>query len=263
MRVHILGSGTSFGVPVIGCGCRTCGSKDPRDSRYRASILVEAEGASVLVDSGPEFRLQARRVGLGLRPGIDRLDALLLTHAHADHIAGLDDVRPLTKDRVLPVYGNREAIGETLARFDYVFRDTQVGGGKPRIELKVVPSEGIRIGSLRALPVPLLHGELPILGWRFGSFAYITDCSDLPEPALALLSGVEALVINGLRWLPHATHFSVDQAIEAARRIGSRRTWITHIAHDATHAELEAHCARTGADIGAAPAWDGLVIEAD
>ncbi len=260
MRVHFLGSGTSFGVPVIGCSCRTCVSTDPRDARYRSSVLVEAEGATVLVDAGPEFRLQARRVGLGQKGRLERLDALLLTHSHADHVAGLDDVRPLTNDRILPVYGNAEAIEETRSRFEYVFRQTQVGGGKPRIEL-FLASGALDIGALRIIPLPLLHGALPILGWRFGRFAYITDCSAIPEPSLALLRGVEVLTINGLRWRPHATHFSVDQGIEAARLVGARETWLTHIAHDATHEELEEHCAKYGADVGARPAWDGLVIE--
>ncbi|HET7839656.1 MAG TPA: MBL fold metallo-hydrolase, partial [Rectinemataceae bacterium] len=213
MRVHFLGTGTSFGVPVIGCSCGTCRSRDPRDARYRSSALVTGAGAAVLIDAGPEFRLQARRAGLGLRPGIERLDALLLTHAHADHVAGLDDVRPLTSERVLPVYGNTAAIAETRDRFDYVFRETQIGGGKPRIELREAPELPFQVGGLGIRAIPLLHGALGILGWRFGRFAYITDCSSIPEPSLGLLEGVEVLAINGLRWRPHATHFTVDQGI--------------------------------------------------
>jgi phosphoribosyl 1,2-cyclic phosphate phosphodiesterase len=255
MRVLFLGSGTSFGVPVIGCGCPVCASPDPRDRRYRASILIESEGASVVVDAGPEFRLQA------LRAGVSRLDALLLTHAHADHINGLDDVRPLTSSRVLPVYGNAEALAETRERFAYIFRKTQEGGGKPRIDLRLA-ERGVDIAGLRFVPVPVLHGILPILGWRAGSFAYITDCSALPEASLPLLEGVETLVINGLRREPHETHFSLDQAMEAARRIGARRTWLTHMNHESTHAELEDYCAARGRDVGARPAWDGLEFEA-
>ncbi len=209
---------------------------------------------SVVVDAGPEFRLQA------LRAGISRLDTLLLTHAHADHINGLDDVRPLTTESVLPVYGNAETLAETRERFAYIFRHTQVGGGKPRIELRLADGP-VLAGSMRFVPIPVLHGELPILGWRTGAFAYITDCSELPESAVALLHGVEVLVINGLRREPHATHFSLDQGIAAARRVGARRTWLTHMNHESSHAELEDYCAKAGADVGARPAWDGLEFE--
>jgi phosphoribosyl 1,2-cyclic phosphate phosphodiesterase len=254
MRVVFLGSGTSFGVPVIGCSCPVCRSSDPRDRRYRASILIESGGASVVVDAGPEFRLQA------LRAGISSLDALLLTHAHADHVNGLDDVRPLTTKRVLPVYGNAETLAETRERFAYIFRETQFGGGKPRIDLRMADGT-VRAGGLSIVPVPIRHGVLPILGWRTGAFAYITDCSEIPETSLPLLAGVEVLVITGLRREPHATHFSIDQGIAAARRIGARRTWLTHMNHESTHAALEEYCAKVGADVGARPSWDGLEIE--
>jgi phosphoribosyl 1,2-cyclic phosphate phosphodiesterase len=259
MRVLILGTGTSYGVPVIGCACPVCLSPDPRDRRYRASILIEARDAdgrasAVVVDAGPEFRLQA------LRAGISRLDALLLTHAHADHLNGLDDVRPLTTRSVLPVYGNAETLAETKERFAYIFRETQVGGGKPRIELREALGP-VMAGGMSLVPVPIAHGALPILGWRTGKFAYITDCSQLPESSLPLLEGVEILVVNGLRRKPHSTHFSLEQGIEAARRIGARRTWLTHMNHESTHAELEEYCAARGADVGARPAWDGLEIE--
>jgi phosphoribosyl 1,2-cyclic phosphate phosphodiesterase len=254
MRVVFLGSGTSFGVPVIGCSCPVCRSSDPRDRRYRASILIESGGSSVVVDAGPEFRLQA------LRAGISSLDALLLTHAHADHVNGLDDVRPLTAKRVLPVYGNAETLAETRERFAYIFRETQFGGGKPRIDLRMADGT-VRAGGLSIVPVPIRHGVLPILGWRTGAFAYITDCSEIPETSLPLLAGVEVLVITGLRREPHATHFSIDQGIAAARHIGARRTWLTHMNHESTHAALEAYCAKAGADVGARPSWDGLEIE--
>jgi len=254
MRVLVLGSGTSFGVPVIGCDCHVCTSSDPKDARYRASILVEAAGTSLVVDSGPEFRLQA------LRARITRLDALLLTHAHADHVGGLDDVRPLTRERALPVYGNAETLAEVRERFGYIFRETQKGGGKPRIEPRLAGGP-FRVGGLEVVPVPLLHGRLPILGWRIGSFAYITDCSELPQSSLAILSGVEYLIVNGLRRRPHETHFSLDQGIEAAKRVGARRAWLTHMNHESTHEELEAYCAERSAGVEVHPAYDGLEIE--
>ena len=277
MRITFLGTGTSFGVPTIGCGCAVCLSADPRDKRWRCSILVELGGSTLVVDAGPEFRLQC------LRAGLCSLDLLLLTHAHADHIAGLDDVRPLTQSRILPVYGNAEAVRETRARFAYAFAPLQPGGGLPRFELRLVPPEGIELprspgfpgalgpdeaggdrnggGSPRILPIPLMHGILPILGWRIGDFAYLTDCSAIPGASLRLLEGVHVLAIDGLRFRPHETHFSVDQALAAAAAIGAAETWLTHINHEASHAELEAYCAERGAKVGARPAWDGLVLE--
>ncbi len=259
MRVLFLGTGTSFGVPVIGCSCRVCASSDPRDKRYRASVLIESGrvhggAAAVVVDAGPEFRLQA------LRAGISSIDALLLTHAHADHVNGLDDVRPLTKDRILPVYGNAETLAETRERFAYIFRETQAGGGKPRVDLRLATGP-LSAGGMDFVPIPVSHGVLPILGWRTGRFAYITDCSDLPAASLPLLAGVEVLVINGLRRKPHETHFSLDQGMDAAKRIGAKRTWLTHMNHESTHEELEDYCAQRGADVGARPAWDSLEIE--
>lgn len=256
MRIRFLGTGTSHGVPVIACACPVCSSRDPRDRRFRSSILVESAEASILVDAGPEFRLQA------LGAGLERFDALLLTHAHADHLHGLDDVRPLSRKAALPVYGNEEALLEARERFSYAFRAGQEGGGKPRLALLPPPPEGFDIGDVRVLPVPLLHGALPVLGWRLGRFAYLTDCSAIPEASWALLSGVETVVLDGLRYRPHPTHFSVDEALAAARRLGARETWLTHLTHDAGHAELEAYCRRKGGDVGARPAWDGLEIEA-
>lgn len=256
MKIKVLGSGTSHGVPVIGCGCRVCRSEDPRDARTRASILVEWGQARLLVDAGPEFRLQA------LRAGIDRLDAVLITHAHADHIHGMDDLRPLCTGTALPVLGNGTAIGEFVARFDYVFRPTQKGGGKPQFAPRVVEGP-FEAGGRPVVPVPVKHGGLDILGYRMGDFAYLTDTSAIPEASFPLLAGVRHLMIDGLRFKPHPTHFSIDQAVDAARRIGASRTWITHICHDATHAELEEYLrakSRPGAEVAAA--WDGLEIEA-
>lgn len=257
MKVVFLGTGTSHGVPVVGCPCPVCRSTDPRDSRYRASILVRGDsGERILVDPGPEFRLQA------LRAGIDRLDAVLVTHAHADHIHGLDDVRPLTREGPLPVWANREARKELAVRFSYAFDPPQRGGGVPRILLREMPPGGIRVGAVEILPVPLMHGILPILGFRFGKFAYLTDCSGIPGSSRPLLAGVEVLAIDGLRDRPHPTHFSISEAVAAARSLGVREAWITHICHDHSHSKLQSLCAGLSAPgFTVRPAYDGLELE--
>jgi len=220
-------------------------------------MLASRGATGIVVDTSPEFRLQA------LRAGIRGIDALLLTHAHADHIHGLDDVRPLTHERVLPVYGNGPCLAELRQRFDYVFRESQVGGGKPRLRLVEAPAGTFDLGGIAVTALPILHGELPILGWRLGDFAWLSDCSGIPDATMDLLAGVRTLAIDGLRKKPHPTHFSVGQAIEAARRVGAERTWIVHITHDHSQAELEDLCGELGSDVGARPAWDGLEIEVD
>ncbi len=257
MRLLFLGTGTSHGVPMVGCKCPVCRSKDPRDSRYRASLLVIGDsGERVLIDAGPEFRLQA------VRAGLDRLDAVLVTHAHADHIHGLDDVRPLTWSGPLPVWANPEALRELEVRFAYAFKPRQKGGGVPQLRLLRMPPEGIRVGSLSFLPVPVLHGELEILGFRTGTFAYLTDCSGIPDSSLPLLEGVEVLAIDGLRKAPHPTHFSLAQAADAARAVGAREAWIIHLCHESSHADLEAFCAGLSSrGLSVRPAWDGLELE--
>lgn len=255
MKVRFLGTGTSHGVPVIGCSCRVCSSDDPRDTRYRSSVFVEGDrGEAILIDAGPEFRLQA------LRARLNRLDALLVTHAHADHVHGLDDVRPLTRGKPLPVYASRADIEELRHRFSYAFGHGQEGGGKPRLELTEI-GEGAAIGSLSSVPVPLMHGQRKILGYRIGGFAYLTDCSAVPETSMALLSGLDLLVVDGLRLRPHPTHFSVDEALALARELCPLRLLLTHICHDLTHVELESYCDAAGLPFPAGPAHDGLVVD--
>lgn len=260
MRIRFLGTGTSHGVPVLGCSCPVCASTDPRDSRYRSSVLVEGDaGEAVLIDAGPEFRLQ------GLRAGLSRLDAVLVTHAHADHIHGLDDVRPLTRGRPLPVYASKADSAEIRLRFSYAFARGQEGGGKPRLELIDVDEdvdEGIiSAGSLSIQAVPLLHGERRILGYRIGRFAYLTDCSRVPETSRRLLQGLDLLVVGALRLRTHPTHFSVDEALELAQELSPARLLLTHICHDLTHTALEAHCAAASLPFPAGPAWDKLTVE--
>ncbi|HPS44431.1 MAG TPA: MBL fold metallo-hydrolase [Treponemataceae bacterium] len=269
MELEILGSGTSHGIPVIGCDCAVCASSDPRDNRLRASALIRADsGATILIDAGPEFRIQA------LRARIHRVDALLVTHTHADHIHGLDDLRIFTHERDLPVYGNQAAIDEIAERFSYIFRETQAGGGKPHISLIPVAETGekdgeantITVAGVAVTPIPLLHGNLEILGWRIGDTAYLTDCSALPERSFVLLTGVRNLIIDALRIRPHSTHFDFPQALEIIQKIGPERAWFTHICHESSHVAIERWIAENAGEYAGhqgkkiEPAYDGLRI---
>lgn len=271
MELILLGTGTSHGIPVIGCGCGVCRWEDVRDTRYRSSLYIEGKaGERILVDAGPEFRLQA------LREGILSLDALLLTHAHADHIHGLDDVRPLTREKELPVYGNGPAIRELRERFSYIFRETQRGGGKPHLHT-LVAEGAFRLGELTIRPVPVKHGDLDILGWVFEEegrkAAYVTDASAVGEEARRLLTGTEVLILGALRMRPHSTHMTFAQAADLAAELGARRTYLTHLCHEHAHREIEALCGslrlrgrgsaageRIEAEPALEPAWDGLRI---
>ncbi|MBT3272543.1 MAG: MBL fold metallo-hydrolase [Spirochaetales bacterium] len=254
MRVTILGSGTSHGVPVIGCDCDTCLSEDPRDKRTRSSITIEENGAFILIDTSTDFRTQA------IREGIKKLDAILMTHSHADHLHGIDDTRPLTWDNPLPVYGSAEVLEEIRTRFDYIFKETQRGGGKPKLDLRLLPAEEVAVAGIRIQPIPVMHGDVEIYGFRIGSFAYITDCSAIPEKSYKLLSGVTHLVIGALRYRPHATHFSIDEAITAAGRIGAAHAWLTHLCHDVNHQILTRKLSGRE-NPSFLPAFDGLLLE--
>jgi phosphoribosyl 1,2-cyclic phosphate phosphodiesterase len=220
-------------VPVIGCGCAVCQSRDPKDKRGRCAAWVHGPGQrpSLLIDTGPEFRAQA------LREGILRADAALYTHAHADHISGLDDLRVFGERQAckIPCYGNRQTLALIRERFGYVFRPTQKGGGKPQITLCPVAAPWV-VAGLKVRPVPLWHGKLKTLGWRIGDMAYLTDTHRIPEASFGLLKGLRLLVLDALRPSPHPTHFSLPQAVAAARRIGAQRTLFTHITHQLPHA---------------------------
>jgi phosphoribosyl 1,2-cyclic phosphate phosphodiesterase len=244
MKLTVLGSGTSHGIPVIGCDCPVCASEDPKDNRMRASLMVEGDdGERVVIDTGPEFRLQA------LRAKISSLDAVFLTHAHADHVHGLDDVRPLSWTRELPVYGNAKTMSELAERFAYVFQDTQRGGGKPRIKLNVVDGP-VLIGGLTLAPVPVKHGALDILGWRISEngkrpfAAYLTDTSAIPESSAELIRGPALLIVGALRERRHETHFSFEEALDAGAKLGAERVCLTHICHNHFHREIAGYCRR-------------------
>ena len=254
-RVLVLGTGTSHGVPMIGCECATCRSTDPRDKRSRASILIQPRGGpSVLVDTTPDLRMQA------LTHGVTRVDAIVYTHSHADHVMGLDEVRRFNvlQKSAIPCYGDDRTLDDLRRIYSYVFsRDTARGGGVPQVVLARIAGE-FCVGAATMTPVPLLHGTRQILGYRVGSFAYLTDCSEIPEASWALVDGVRTVVIDALRERPHPTHMSVEQALAAVARIGPERAWLTHMCHDLPHA---ATCARLPA--GVELAYDGLTFEID
>ena len=255
LRVTLLGTGTSHGVPMIGCACAVCRSSDPRDRRTRPSILIEPGGESavrhILVDTSTDLRAQA------LAHGVSRVDAILFTHSHADHVLGLDEVRRFNvlQGGAIPCFADASTLEDLRRMFAYVFHPPdEKGGGLPQLSLFRIGGV-FMLGGLEIVPVPLLHGRRPILGFRVGSFAYLTDCSRIPDESWPLLAGVRTLVLDALRDRPHPTHFSVAEALEVVARLGPARTYFTHICHDLPHA---ATCARLPG--GVELAYDGLVL---
>lgn len=232
MRVVILGSGTSAGVPTLGCDCAVCHSPDPRNKRTRASIYLENHDTKLLVDCGPDFRTQA------MARGIRDVDYLLLTHTHSDHVHGLDDLRSynMIHNHAITVYGTDYSLNDIRTRFAYCFQPPPPGGGIPQFDLETItPGVPVRVGSIDVLPLTVIHGRLPIVGFRFGRFAYFTDVSQMPDETIDALQGVEVLITSALRHKPHPSHMCLDEALEVGRRVGAGRVWFTHMCHDLEH----------------------------
>ena len=253
MRITFLGTGTSQGIPMIGCACAVCESTAPEDKRFRASIVVtHDDGTQVLVDTTPDLRSQA------LACQLRRVDAVVYTHSHADHIFGLDELRrfiALKGGGTLTVYGDAHTVDELRRIFAYAFSSpAELGGGVPRLVPAVVDGP-FEVEGTRWTPVPILHGRRRIFGYRIGGFAYLTDCSQVPDASWALLEGLDLLVVGALRERTHPTHFSLPEAVAAARRIGAAQTLFTHMCHDLGHAETNARLPE-----GMALAYDGLSV---
>lgn len=257
MKLTLLGTGTSFGVPVVGCDCSVCTSEDPRDRRDRSGALLQLDEGLLLVDAGPELRHQL------LRERVKQIDGVWITHPHADHIHGLDDLRIFTTRyrTSLPAWAADEHVDEIRRRFPYIFDDDFVpppGTTKPQIRLHgLSPVEPVRLLGESFQPFLLPHGPATTLGFRVGGLGYVTDAKSIPARAMEILEGVDTLILNALWWgKPHPTHFNVEEAIEVARRIGARQTWLVHMTHRLKHAELE----RELPD-GISPAYDGLTLQ--
>ena len=252
MRITFLGTGTSCGVPVIGCQCKVCQSTDPKDKRLRCSILVETDSTRILVDAGPDFRQQI------LPQPFRRIDAILVTHSHYDHMGGMDDIRPYCQFGEMNVYADAIARRGMLEMLPYCFVENRYPG-VPQIGLHEISADSpFTIGDIPVMPIRVKHGKLPILGFRFGTFAYITDMKYIEDDQLPLLEGVETLCVNALRFdKPHHSHQLVDDAIAFARRVGARRTLLTHMCHDVGLHEEVNKILPEGFEL----AFDGQVLE--
>jgi len=253
MKLTFLGTGTSTGVPSIACECDTCLSEDPRDKRLRVSILIEHHEKKILVDTSIDFRQQA------LRAKITRLDAILVTHCHVDHVFGMDDIRPLNfRYGAMPVFANEIAWIDLRRIFQYIFKPTHFGGGLPQlIPHTVAPNAPFMIGEeLTVTPLEVIHGKLPVIAYRFNDFAYATDLNFISEETIAGLQGLDVLVLDCVRIKPHATHLGLTEALDYIERIKPKRAFLTHLNHDILH-ERDSHLLPENVEF----AYDGLVVE--
>lgn len=252
-RVTVLGSGTSHGVPMIGCSCAVCRSTDPRDRRTRPSIYVDVDhGPKLLVDTSADLRQQA------LTHGVSRVDAILFTHSHADHVMGLDDSRRFSQMQkgAIPCFADALTAASLRKTFYYAFDPgTDKGGGLPEIDLRTIDGP-FAIDGVRVQPIPLMHGSRPILGFRFGDFAYLTDTNHVPDHAFPLLDGVKTVILDALRHRPHPTHFTVAEALAVIERLNPGQAYLTHICHDLPHVATN-----QALPAGVQLAYDGLTLE--
>jgi phosphoribosyl 1,2-cyclic phosphate phosphodiesterase len=245
-----------MGIPQIGCDCTVCRSEDPRDRRTRAGALLSTRTASILIDTPPELRLRL------LAASAHQVDAVLYTHGHADHVHGIDDLRTISLARPgnLPVYGSASTIAHIKQRFNYIFDEEVVpvrGTSKPRLTAtELTAGERVTLAGFDVLPLAFEHGSEEVFGYRIGKIAYITDVKSVPEEAIAMLRGVQVLVLSALWWRPHPTHLSIEEAVEVARSIGAERTYLTHLTHETAHRQLLSRLPP-----GIEPGYDGLGIE--
>lgn len=225
MKVIFLGTGTSTGIPLIGCHCEVCESNDPKDNRTRSSIYVEQDGVKIVVDTGPDFRSQM------LREGIDDIDAVIFTHAHKDHIAGLDDIRPINylKKKVIEVYAGQFTTERLKAEYPYIFDNNYPG--VPLIDLHLIENEKFKVKSLDVLPIAGMHGQMSVFGFRFGSFTYITDVNFISDEELDKIKGSEVFVINALHHRKHHSHFTLEEALSIAKKVRAKKTYFIHMSH--------------------------------
>jgi len=252
MKVILLGTGTSHGVPMIACDCSVCTSSDPKDKRTRPSIVVQYNDRTILIDTSPDIRSQC------LANDIRRVDTILYTHHHADHVTGLDDVRIFNalQHAALPCYASADTLRRIGKMFSYAFvDDPDYPSHKPRLDTHIIEGPLELFGKI-VIPLRLLHGKLPILGFRFDDFAYCTDCSEIPDKSFGLLENLDVLILDGLRRRPHPTHFNIEQAVEVARQIGARQTFFTHIAHELGHQQTNAEL-----PLNMALGYDGQTLE--
>jgi len=265
MKVTVLGSGTSQGIPIVGCKCKACSSANPKDKRLRVSVFVETNapvtppllrgggwgvGLKILIDTSPDFRQQM------LLNNITDIDAVLYTHYHVDHIMGLDDIRQINQlqKKSINLYGNSETIEIIRRSFSYIFDpNTYKGGGIPDVNTKIITIDKFNIGYVEVTPVEYNHGPSTVFGYRIGEFAYMTDCSGIPESEYDKLKGLKVLILDALRYRKHETHFSIDEAVAAAKRINAEQTYFTHMTHDIVHDEANAKLPQ-----GIELAYDGL-----
>ena len=235
MKITVLGSGTSVGVPTIGCHCSVCTSTDPRDNRLRHSILVSYDGRNVLVDTTPDFRTQA------LRAAIQRIDAIVFTHSHADHLMGLDDVRPFNfrQSGEIPIYAAPDTMDAIYRCFPYIFDNAQRNTNVPKLDARLLDGSPVDLFGVSFIPIPILHGKQTIYGFRFGAAAYLTDHSEIPDSSMELLRGLDVLFLDALRYKPHPTHSTVERSLKTVEELAPRRAFFTHICHDLGHERAE------------------------